>query len=184
MIVEYICQTNNTFFGGVEERPYFIPDSTAKEVQLLSLTGIPTETGFLRNGRGYRYFQPDDNIRILSIGLVLPYSYSISSNPINIIPFWKDSANASGFVEEFTGDASSLGATIPYDGAEFPVDVTVKYKSTKKNVAFGVGINTLAPKISMINAPASLDYTVTHNYLYGWFFWKVIHTLPMVSDPV
>jgi hypothetical protein len=191
MIVEYLTQQNMTAFpGGVDERPYFAPDSTALEVPLLPAAagGPPFDPkNYLRNGLSYRYFDANDNIRVLSIGIVFPYAYSISTNYIAAFPVWKDNQliPVAGNVWEFTGDPAGTSLVrLPYDGAEFPVDVTIAHKSPGHGVAFTMIAATAAPNIpmvSMINAPLKLDKAVTHSDLHAWFFWKIVHTLPMIA---
>ena len=189
MILEYLCQQDMTLLAGADERPYFAPDSTALEVPLLPAVNAPgNPSNYLRNGQSFRYFDYDDNVRVLSIGIVFPYSYSISSNWIAARPIWKDDKliPTIGSVGEFTGDFTNITLVrMPYDGAEFPVDVTIPHKSPGQKVAFSMWPEAFpsasAIYVSMINAPSKLDFAVTRSNLHAWFFWKVAHTLPMVA---
>ena len=181
MIVEYITQQDMTPAGGAEERPYFNADSTALEVNLQNSAG--TTRGTLRNGNGFRYFVPKESIRVLSFGIVFPYSYSLSSSIVRLSFTWVDSALGANPVYEFTGNIVSGLVGLPYDGAEFPVDVTIPFPplAGTNNLSFVAGLGSGYAKVSMINAPSKLDFAVTGKSLFAWVFWKVAHSLPMVA---
>lgn len=171
MIIEYIQQSI------AAEQPTFTVDTTPGVVDVvLNQTASP---GYLRNGAGYRLFDSDDNVRVLSLGFVLPYSFSLSVKGPIALPVWTDDI-VNVPIKEFTGSISSSTILLPYDGAEFPVDITIQHQSPGKKVAYyisypaGGGTNN---RVSVVNAPSSLNGVT----LRGWFFWKVAHTLAMVA---
>lgn len=170
MIIEYLTQ-QNTLAG--DERHFFVVNKAVPEVPL-NPPGIP---GTLRNGAGLQWFQPDDHARLLSIGLGLPYSFTISTRNPRVRMFWADFLGAGGAIVELTGTGNPA-IELPWDGAEFPLDVAIQYKSPGQRVCFSalsaVGADTTS--VSMSNAPGLLNGLT----LRAWFFVKVVHTLPMV----
>lgn len=172
MIVEYLTQFD--FGEGSDERPKFTVNNLLTEVAMVpSVTGaIP---GTLRNGKRYRLFQANDNVRLLSIGLVLPYSYTISSNAPEFSMIWRSQPGVIGPIYELTGDNVGAPSTvIPFDGAEFPVDITIAHKSP--GIACSFVINPIICNVSMVNSPTALNGAT----LRAWFFVKLVHSLPMV----
>jgi hypothetical protein len=173
MIIEYI--TNQ--LASVEERFPFVVDVNAVDVQLT--TNFPAIIPKLRNGNGDAYFQQKDAVRLLSIGLFLPYQFGLSTKSAYIECKWQDTITFNG-IKELTGSFSATGYVIPYDNTEFGVDVLVEYPSAESKycwVIYPVDLGSTRVRISMINAPASLDGTTQ----YASIFAKVAHTLPMVA---
>ena len=168
MIVEYILQSNLN----AGEQPTFTVNTSAAEVDLVN----SVNPGYLRNGTGYKFFSANDNIRVLSLGLVFPQSFTLSTQCPRVLPSWSDSLAAFGAVKEFTGSDNGGYLYLPYDGAEFPVDVTIAHKSPGNKVAYAITYPA-GLKVSCVNAPSILNGAA----LTGWFFWKVVHTLPMVA---
>jgi hypothetical protein len=173
MIVEYLTQFD--FGAGSDERPKFTVNNLLTEVALVAEVTGP-KPGTLRNGKRYRLFQANDNVRLLSIGLVLPYSYTISTYAPEFAMTWQSQPGVIGPIYELTGDNIGAPSTvIPFDGAEFPVDITIAHKSP--GIACSFVINPVVCYVSMVNSPTALNGTVLH----GWFFVKLVHSLPMVT---
>jgi len=183
MIIEYLTTQKDAVN---DERAMFTVDTTGPvDVALYGPGGVLVS--YLRNGAGNKHFQPDDNVRLLSFGIVLPYQFSFSTRAARISGFWVDELGFIGGhygpIVELTGGAPGR-IEVPFDGAEFPLDVTIPHQSTGKKVAFvflpvepGVGGAWELTRISMINAPVSLNTIV----LRATIFAKVVHTLAMVA---
>lgn len=138
------------------------------------LLGAP-EIGF------YRFFQPDDSIRILSLGVILPYHFVLSTRPIYLQITYQASGGISGGVFPNGGYICT-----PFENYELACDVFFDYPVSGKQVKYtvhivdGTGSITDPAKImrvSMIGVPASLNGQT----LPITVFIKVLHTLQMIS---
>ena len=130
--------------------------------------------GLLSNGGGESKFQPKDNFRILSCGIVLPYQFGCSTNLPNVNFSWRDSTAAVGFL--FVG--STIGSLyLPMEDFETALDVYQLYPvgAAGTYIQLVLTVNSIT-RVSMINAPASLNGLSLP--VIG--FAKIEHNLPLV----
>jgi hypothetical protein len=178
-IIEYLTQ-QETAVG--DDRASFTVNNAVPRVQIIP--GIAA--GYLRSSLGFRYFAPDDNVRLLSLGIFLPYSFTLATRGARLEAYWDSSRPASGVIDELTGpNALSIGSVeVPFDGAEFPLDVVIAHKDSGYKVAFRFtfipvpGVPDTATYVSMANVPAIIP---NGTVLYPSVFVKVLHTLTMVA---
>jgi len=178
MIIEYLTQ-QNTALG--DERLLFVVDATGAVLEVPLLPPVAAQP-ILRNGRGKGGFSGDDNFRLLSIGLFLPYQFTLSTRSIRLASYWVDSVGTVGGIIELSGVSAGVAdIEIPYEGAEFPLDVEIAHKSTGKTVNYcfytptpGVGIQDT--RISMVNVPIVFNGLTIRASIFA----KVMHNSPLV----
>jgi uncharacterized membrane protein YeaQ/YmgE (transglycosylase-associated protein family) len=119
-----------------------------------------TETGILRDGEGNKWLHKKDGFNILSVGIVLPYSFACSTNrPYGTIRY-RDSTGLVGVINFGTVNGwiampmenfeTSIGAFIPWPASAIG-SIYLIFLLAHPGVA--------APfqfRVSMINAPAGL----------------------------
>ena len=171
--------------GGHEERQLFTVDTTPGvfEVTVAQPTQTPNLRCSLVDAPGQQanmWFQPDDNILIISYGLFLPHSFTCGGNPIHMQLFWEDEDAAINVVDQF-GEGGAICA--PWENFEFPAGVFVAHPSPGKHVKYYMNVSDLtdweselATRISMVNVPAALneeDLRVTP-------VLRILHNLPLL----
>jgi len=131
----------------------------------------------------FPYFQRRDNIRVLSVGLFLPYQFTVSTQCVHVDLSWEDVAG--NLYPVFTDFANQSGLWVPWENYEMQVDRFAPFPTTAatkcrllgilKDGASGPANDRL--RVSMLNVPAALNGTTQ----YARLFVKVAHTLFMTA---
>jgi len=129
-----------------------------------------------------QYFQASDHLRVLSVGVLFPYSFGIAMTPIVMALNWYAPGSVDlGRVLEFGAYGSFW---VPFENYEFSIDMLTQY-SPHPGVSGKCGLSALLftgagsdtnLMVSMVGCPAGLNA----KSFYIAPFVKVLHNLPMV----
>lgn len=159
MAVVDILTLSNDGNPAVYAVPTFVVNTAATEV-VANFNGVPNFFwGVFSTPTGLNTFVPRDNVRILSMTLVLPFCFGLGST----VPYWgmvwKDAGTTTGYVvPEWATDGQQY---MPAANVEIPIDQYLPH-----NPLLGppyqpgqlcVGIANFS--ISMIGVPAALNGT-------------------------
>lgn len=138
------------------------------------------------DGLGYRYFQGGDNLRILSVGIELPYGFSKGPTGFYLNFHAFDDTNFElGFQTPvfYQGDYH-----IPYENSEIALDIFMPYPYVSLGRKFCLVARVLNSiqdpntftfgTVSQVGAPASIVNGTVLNVVP---FVKILHNLPMVA---
>lgn len=142
----------------------FTVDTAAKEVNLI---GVNTR---FTNGLGNAYFQPNDNLIVISIGAAIPHSFCSGTTPL--IAEIRGLGNNGGFY-------FILGQiTLTSENQDFQITQPVNHPTlVLPDTKYGLESDALIGHISMLNVPAVLHTDVIPVYT----IIQVQHTLPMTN---
>ena len=168
--------------------PNFTVDVDVLAVNLLATSGQGA-TALLYNAQGFKRFQANDNLRILSVGIILPEQFTLAKTPYTAtlggaMGITVDLKKASSATYRSFPQFGSLGTlTLPLVDFDFPVDIFIDINAMALSDAFNLRgymnkIGNVSPQVSMVNAPAALDATLQTCILYV----KVLHNFPMIAD--
>jgi hypothetical protein len=180
-IVEVLTQQN---VAGGDERYSFTVNTAVASVGLAAGPALPRLRSANNPALGDRYpnFTAQDNIRLLSCGLWLPYSFALSVVPVRVLLYWVDPLGLT-MLPVLGPDATNTALWVPDAGYELALDRYSAYPAaigpTAGLVAFLMDPGAAAADqlgISQLNTPAILNATVQRVV-----FWvKVMHSLSMV----
>jgi len=167
------------------DRPAFTVNTAATEV----VFNVGANTTLLRTpafAPDEKYWlSPEDNFTILSYGIAFPWLFTMGSNPISFQLVWEDEHAIQGIFSELGGGLFGERLYCPFENAEFPLDLFIKFPNLANNPApptVGDRIKILAftstsnnGAISMIGAPAALN---GQTYKVNPYI-KIIHNLPL-----
>lgn len=133
-------------------------------------------------GDRYAHFSARDNIRLLSCGLWLPYSFGLSVVPVRVLLYWTDPTGVP-LLPVLGPDATNTALWLPDAGYELALDRFAAYPAALGAraglVAILMDVGAAAADrlgISQFNTPALLNATVQ-----PVVFWaKIMHSLSMV----
>ncbi len=156
-------------------QPYFIVDSTVVGVNILDLSSTSV---FSKNGAGVAYyFDPADNLLLLSLGIRLPYCFGYATLPMLATLLWEKSDGSGAltiaqFVFPLANQEFSLAGS-QSDGLFIP-----HYSLSKPAAGIKARLKLIVARgnVSMVNVPSVFpDLT----QLGVGVFLKVQHQLPM-----
>ena len=173
MIMEILSTGLNLAGPPVDERYTF----TVPGVAGTSVNGnVNAQVPYLRNARRYSSFQANDNVKLVSCGIVFPYYFSLAVDPVIIKFSWKNGVVESP-INQIGGQARLI---LPLDNYEMVTDQFVPFL-TIPPVPAGTSWAWVArfdvlPVVSVLNCPAIL-YAATLP-ITTWV--KVEHNLDMI----
>lgn len=182
-IIEYICTQGETVTP-LEERQTFTVDLTKLDVPINAPAGNAGKLrGEIIGGApiGAEWFSANDNVQILGLAVTLPYQFTLSTNAVKVVLGWFDQDGANGPVTQVGGGGEIW---VPTENVDFGFNVFVPAPSPGKSWYFLALLNgSIDPaqqlRISMINAPSSLDgLTLPVTVLL-----KVLHNIPLKATP-
>ena len=173
---------NDGLVGAAYENRYKFVANTAVDLVPITASVAPVHPN-LRSPNmvgSPQYFQAKDNLRILSVGVLFPYSFGLATTPISMALNWYAPGPIDrGRVLEFGAYGSFW---IPFENYEFSIDMLAQYApntSAKCGLSAllftGAGSDTNL-MVSMVGCPAGLN---TKSFYIAPFV-KVLHNLPMV----
>lgn len=176
-----------------DDCPFFVVDTTTpgvKSVQIQDTGGTIGTYRYMRRAGGYRYLFTKDNFTILSLGFILPESFTLATVP-------SDASKASCFafnialrraaVPATYAYIDQLGATgiqVPLENYEMPyglyVDMTATPYAALTDTKFAMTFDLagLIPYVSMISVPAALHGT-TQRVIP---FMKIQHNMTLTAS--
>jgi len=167
-----------------EERQSFVVNTAANFVYLANI-GVndlrAARHGAAPNSLGYEWFQPDDNVRFLGMGIALPYQFTIGDRGFYSVIRWVDEDGANGVVSQVGNNGVFH---IPFENFEFPFDVYVPHPSPGKYVKYQFFTFYIASdeaqrvEISMFNCPAALNEEQLH--IMPWA--RIAHNLDILES--
>jgi hypothetical protein len=188
MIIDFLSTQTEAL---EDDRQYFTVNTAVTEVYLDSLNPC-LDQGRLRSakqsalpfsdlsGRGLRYFQPGDNLIILSGGAILPHGFSCGTKQFRGEIFVTDNASV---IHNIPGVSNDGAIHLPFENYELSINAFYKCLS-KMSLAFVLNtidagtLNYNAGTVSMVNCPSAFT---TGNKLPVTAFLKVQHSLPMIA---
>ena len=172
-----VLSTQNVILGIDERQNFTVVGVPPVDIPLNALVA---GQGRLRtSNQVVNEFAPKDNITILSIGVVLPYNFVLSTTEIFLQLYWADGVNMG-----YLNIGSSQGyINIPYANYEFALSTYIPWP-TPAVLPYWIIANisdTTAPvnnqtRISMLGVPAALVGAT----LPIIPFIKVAHNIPLV----
>lgn len=176
MAVVDILTLSNDGNPAVYAVPSFTVNTAATEV-VANFNAVPNFFwGVFSTPTGLNTFQPQDNVRILSMSLILPFCFGLGST----VPWWglvwKDALTTTGYaVPEWSTDGRQfMNAT----NVEIPLDVYLPHNPLlgppygPAQLAIGIANFT----ISMLGVPAALNTTTQEIQIS----LKVLHNLDLI----
>lgn len=133
-----------------------------------------------------RFFSARDNIRVLSMGVMLPYGFEIGDTPITmsinkLCTYNKIGAPASQPFNEFLDyDGGDSTFSFPFANYEFATDIISEFFAQDPNPAisitsYAITCKILSGNINMVGVNSSLNGQV----ITPIPFMKVLHTIPV-----
>jgi len=160
--------------GGAATPPTFTVNTAVTEVVATFVAAPLTYYGIFTNAAGLSEFIPNDNLEVLSMTLVLPYCFGISTAPAEFSMVWRDTAGGSYAVEEWgtVGFQYFHGTNVEIEMNEYlPWNPLLIAGATNSQLA----VSSMVVPISMIGVPAVLDTTVQDIQIV----LKVKHNFPL-----
>lgn len=163
--------------GAKIDNNYFLSDNTATDVPIITVNDkwYFVFTQIVANGR--KWFKPNDNVRILSVGVNLPYHFTHGnfSYHMGMDLFYTTEGASSWEPIAQLGD-TTIDRMIPLNGFnyEMSLDLFVPH-GYNNNKCFGCYVQG---RVSMIGCPDSLNNT----RFWPIPFMKVMHNLSLLED--
>ena len=176
--IEILTLQDMTGGGGADERYSFTMPAAPYVVPDLAINAIPAAPYF-RNALGNSRFQVKDNLIIRSIGVWLPYTFTLSTVIPRLLLRWK----IGGIEAPILAFGSGSGyLDIPQENYELIVDTYIPWPNFPPAPAAGVALPICARvqaamRVSIINAPAMLAATTLPFVTWA----KVEHNLDMIA---
>lgn len=159
MAVIDILTLSNDGNPAVYQVPTFTVNTAVSEVTA-NFNAVPNFFwGVFSTPSGLNVFEPQDNVRILSMWIVLPFCFGLGSTVPRWGLVWKDALTTTGYtVPEWSTDGQQW---IPTANIEIPIDQYLPHNPLLgppySGAQLAIGIMNLT--ISMINVPAALNGT-------------------------
>lgn len=168
------------------DSPYFIVDTGELSVNLRDEENPVDNCMMMSQGR-QAIFRRHDNFQVLSMGLILPDSFALSS--MKESPYNEDSPSGALFLSIVKEDTvspqyripnfGSYGISLPMENYEMPLGVFVNVVNIPMDDPFYIfGKYYTAsgwPQVSMVNVPAAYNGLK----LRATLFIKVLHNFPL-----
>ena len=165
-----ILTSTKSAAGAWDERQYFTVNNAVNYVTVPAYAGFPS--GRLRAANNTYIFNPKDSLRILAIGIYLPYSYTFAP-PIPMLHLaWVDGTTPAHYDDfaqigpAFTNlNTNSSYLYVPFENAEFSVDIPCTPPPTFVTPYIVANFQLLNDadrdtNISMVGSPAVLNQAV------------------------
>ena len=153
----------------LQSDPEFTVDLSVNSVAITNTVSTPWD--FI-NFDGRKFFQPNDNLRLLSMWLRLPICFTLYDQPCQGQLIWHLLGDVLN-VTEIDGETGKF--YIPEPDQELGLDIFCNFLPYTPGVSAAIALGAFATEISMIQVPAILDEEVLEWQMY----LKVLHTLPL-----
>jgi len=127
---------------------------------------------FYQGKSAYLYFQPKDNLKIISYGVFFPYCFGYGIEVLEMQWVWWQDPAESIITEIAPPDGRII---YPITRHEMEINTYVPYDPPDPSAESAIGLNGLTFNISMVGVPT--DFDQTEQKIYPWF--KVQHNLPV-----
>lgn len=140
---------------GVYGVPFFTANTAVNEVAV-TCNAVPNFFwGVFSTPSGLNIFTPQDNCRILSMTLILPYCFGLGSTIPEWGLVWKDAGTTAGYaVSEWASDSRQWHGLA---NTEIPIDQYLPFNPLLSDQPGQLCVGILNMTVSMIGVPAALN---------------------------
>ena len=159
--------------GGVATPPTFVVNTAVTEVVANFVPAPNTFYGIFGTAAGQTKFQPNDNLSVISMALVLPFCFGLGSEVPQFALAWRDTGGGSYSVPEWGTNSYQLFSVC---NAEIPIGQYLPWNPLIVGVTNSqLAVTALRVTISMLGVPSALNGTTQDIQIV----FKVLHNLDL-----